>query len=235
MKTADATKTLKVWSKKHRLTLAVAGLSAIYCVVIYAIPPLVCCFAWQRLLGAIGYLIQGVLLFLYPLLPELHLSPLLSKVFFSMLAILWGMGASLLTEYLWSLGRVARVVVIVAVTLNVCAGLFVIFWADVIVGPAYAKCEHLYSNTRGVRIVAYPEYGALPGGHFFFFSTSDGGQTWKQFEYFRHDDPFEPQCENIEFVDDKILLKWSSYSRINFVSLDEGKTWQRGISAGFGR
>ena len=230
MKTADATKTLKVWSKKHRLTLAVVGLSAIYCVVIYAIPPLVCCFAWQRLLGAIGYLIQGVLPFLYFLLPELHLSPLLSKVFYSILAILWGMGISLLVEYLWSLGRVARAVVIVAVTLNVCVGLFVIFSTDVIVGPVYAKCEYFFSDASGVRIVAYPEYGLLPGGHFFFFSTLNGGKSWKQFEYFRHDDPLEPQCENIEFVEHTILWKWSPYSEFNFASLDKGETWQQGIS-----
>lgn len=225
MKAIDVTKTFKVWLRKHWLAFVIAGLFSIP-LVFYAIPPLACCFVWQRLFGAFGYLIQGIYPFLTSYLPELHLPSLLLSVLTIIFTVLLGIGAGLLVEYLWGLGRRVRVVVLVAITLNACVGLFIIGWADIIVGPAYAKCEYLFSDTNGVRLVAYPEYGALPGAHFFFFSTSNGGKTWRQFQYFRHDDPLEARCEDIEFVGDTILWKWSPYSGLDFVSLDGGKTWQ---------
>lgn len=183
---------IKSWVKKHIVAIAIAVLSALLGVV-YWLPAQASWFIGQRLAKALGFLAHGALIFLPVFIPRLDELPGLGVAVLALLGLMIGLAI----EFLWKHGWPGKATVILSVLLNAAFGLFFVLATDVLVGRPYAECERMVSQTNGVRIVAYPEIGFLPGGHFFFLATRDSGESWQQIMDFRHDDPVDPPCENI--------------------------------------
>jgi hypothetical protein len=88
----------------------------------------------------------------------------------------------------------------------------------------YATCESFISPTTGVRIAAHENYDQwLTGGGLLYYVTSDAGKSWNQFLTFRHDDPTQPQCENIKSLNPDFFWVWVGWKAA--FTHDGGKTW----------
>lgn len=210
------------WARDHKLAFIIAGVWVFFG-LLYVTPPTASVFAWQRLLTGVGFLVHGVSVLLPILVSKWVQDPLVYPVSFIAVGLI-GLAVGLYIESLWKLGTVGKAIVVPLVLMNACAGLFVAFAADVVVGNQYADCERLVSDTSGIRVMAYPEYGVVPGGHFFFLATNDAGKSWEQIMDFRHDDPVEPPCENLRAHGPGHMSVWMGWKMAT--TNDGGESWK---------
>ncbi len=212
--------TLKALKKP---TLIIALLFAVSNSVIY-MPPHFTWFYWQRTLAMLGWSMSGILeLPVYVFLSFFSDAPwpALCAMAFAAFFIL-GLLVGAFTWALWGLGRWGKVILTVVILTNLLIGLVLALVSDVPVEPAQI-CERFISAEHGIRIIAYPEIGLLPGTVHFYLSTQDGRDTWKQFMVAKTDD-YEPQCENVKSLDGEFVWTWTPWSV--GVSHDGGLSWQ---------
>ncbi len=215
----------KPWIKRHTAALIVALLVTALS-VIANLPPIERIFLLQRqFLAGMQYLcgpfdlpVILVARFIDAALPQA-----LSLAVMILLFFVLGLFAGLLVEGVWRRGWLARVLLLVVLAINLVIGQFSVAWGDTLVGPPSGRCEKYFSESRGLRIAAYPEQGIIPGTHLFFSATQDGGRTWRQFMYYRYDDPLTPDCEKSGSLSPDHFWIWIGWQAA--VTQDGGRTW----------
>lgn len=140
--------------------------------------------------------------------------------------LLAGYTVGKVVQILWRKGGAGRVAILVGFLANSAMGLFMLAWSDILVTAEPAQtCEEFVSPQNGIRIVEFDEVGILPGVHFFYLFTGDGGDTWQQLMTTRFDDPINPDCSTIGSLEDNFIWIWSSYGVRT--TQDNGKTWTK--------
>ena len=175
----------------------------------------------QSAYAALAEMALGVINFF--LLSISHFEPPVYYVLYVAILLVSGFIYGLIIVALGSRGLLGRIMVLVIIVLNTCPGMFSVSFGNTSVGPPYASCEKYLSDEVGIRIKAYPEGGVIPGAHFFFMETRDGGVTWKEIMHFRHDDQLEPPCENIKYRTPDHYWVWMGWQMT--VTNDGGQTW----------
>ncbi len=208
---------MNTWLKRNWIAIVMAILFAAS-VLTYFIPQQESWFVWQRRLQAMATLLLAGIIFVIESRPPF---PLFVTVgLFAVIGFIIG----LVIQKLWQQKWWGKLIIAVVLIGNMCAGLLLISVHNVLVGPAYKTCEHFVTDSKAVRVVAYPEYGMLGGGQFFFLVTRDSGETWEEFMHFRHDDPVNPPCENIKSLNDQTFWAWMGWKLS--ITHDGGVTWQ---------
>jgi hypothetical protein len=176
-------------------------------VFVHYLPPLACCFFWERLLMALARLIRGITnLAIPPFVVPTYLlanpTPQSVRLFAYYIVGLSisGLLAGLAVEALWKWGRRGKAILVVGLMLNTVPGL--LFALLTYVGPPHIACEYFFSQTHDKRVVVYPGQGM----HHFILETTDGGKTWQQLEYFAEDSTSRENlfCDDIESQEDEL-------------------------------
>ena len=214
--------TFKNWLRQHTGALIFAGIFALSSLIRF-IPPNECCFIWQRQIQAIILYFHGFANFLSVL--TFFLPVPYNAVINLVILFTYGMILGLFLEALWKWRKwLGKLLVTAVFAINALPGSFVVTTSDTLIGQPYAACQKNISDEIAVRIVAFPEEGFIPGAYFFFSITQDAGKTWRQFMFFRHDDPVEPPCENIRSTTSDHIWAWMGWQAA--VTNNAGKTWQ---------
>ena len=190
-------------------------------------PPYHALFVWQRRIRALVLTLYGFanLLFGLPSLFARYLPgfavAILQVQVYAFLPILLGFAM----EWLWKRRWWLKLIVLLLLAVSSYSfGGFAVAFGHTLVEKADLSCEHFFSDSNGMRIVRYSEKGVIPGAHFFFLSTTNGGKTWRQAMHFRHDDQIAPHCENIRFFGPDHYSVWMGWKLA--VTRNGGKSWR---------
>jgi hypothetical protein len=78
-----------------------------------------------------------------------------------------------------------------------------------------------------MRVAASYDYSqSLVGATYVFFLTNDGGKAWKPMYSYRLDEPWEPDCQNLNSLNDRLAWTWIGRG-LFFVTHDGGETWSK--------
>ena len=214
------------WFGKHRLAACIAA-SIMVLNLACLLPPWQPVFIWQRRAQAAAAVLYGLSVFVF-ILP----GTLLHMAFSAGLATALSYGAhlalasviGLMAEAAWRSRWWVRVAAAALLVLNAAVfGPFAVTFGDILVGPSKGSCERYVSEQNGIRIVAYPEKGLIPGTHLFLLATRDRGERWRQVLHFRHDDPIDPSCDAIRSLGEDHIWTWIGWKAA--VTVDGGLHW----------
>jgi len=220
----EAMNTISTWIKHNRIFIVVIAIYVSYPFILYLSPH----YSWfeiKRSLMAMGQVIVGLLEVPARLLVfQFRFGASGEMVVVFIYFLLAGLGVGKATQFLWGKGTTARISIVLAFLINGAIGLFILAWSDTpVTANPDQTCEHFISSENGLRIVEFDEIGILPGVHFFYLFTHNGGKTWEQLMTVQYGDPANPDCSTIAALDDGFIWIWSSYGVRT--TKDNGKTW----------
>ena len=221
-------KSVRHWFVKHRLAAWIAASLLLINLVAYLLPPWQPVFVWQRRAQALATVLYGLGGFLF-ILPGalLHMAslPLLATAVYCGVHLALVSALGLVAEAAWHAKWWVRIAVALPLALNaVVFGPFAVRFGHILVGAANGSCEKYVSEQNGMRIVAYPEKGVIPGTHLFLLATRDGGESWRQVMHWRHDDPIDSTCDDIRSLGEDHIWAWIGWKAA--VTVDGGKRWR---------
>ncbi|MGA2915378.1 MAG: hypothetical protein ABSE89_05070 [Sedimentisphaerales bacterium] len=205
-------KQIKNWARKS-ITPLIFAILFILLGLALDLPPYEKFIVWEGRLELAAKFILATPLFIFttaPLVPTL----------------IWlgscGFIIGLVFQFLWLKGKSGKIVIIIILLLNVPPGLFFFFISN----ARYEKpesCEKYFSQTNGLKIVAYPEKGFLGNTQLFYLATYDAGNHWNQIMHFRTHDPINPNFDNLRYLDPNNYWVWMGWQLA--VTHNGGKTW----------